>query len=172
MDNLNPVWKPFQIKVQKLCAGDYNRQVRVRNNFIESFDWDLLIILLFIFSNINELVKPVLIVNERNLSNYPPWKRGDIGLSFSVRPSVCPSVCLSRLMWGTLSTRVWYEGVELELSNCVHAWTKVWSRASSKFYLDRLKIVDSVALWKLSILNFFFRCQALCPREFGMKKLS
>ena len=58
-------------------------------------------------------------------------------------------------MPSTLSTRVWDEGVELELSNFVHAWTKVWSRASSRIYLDRLKIVDSRALKKLSILNFF-----------------
>ena len=29
MDDLNPVWKPFSIKVQKLCAGDYNRTIKV-----------------------------------------------------------------------------------------------------------------------------------------------
>ena len=64
----------------------------------------------------------------------------------SVCLSVCPSVCLSRLMWGTLCTRVGYEGVELELWNFIHVYTKVWSRASSRFHLDRLKIVDSGAL--------------------------
>ena len=146
-----------------------------------------------------------------NFPNYPPWKRGDIGLSLSVCPSVRPSVCLSvcpsvpldigyfvhaSLVWrswarafkfctrmnqglksclvkvlsrsvencrfwstlkivdfklffqipSTLCRRVWSEAIGLDLSNFIHALTKVWSRASSKFYLDRLKIVDSGAL--------------------------
>ena len=38
----------------------------------------------------------------------------------SVRLSVRPSVCLSRLMWGTLCTRVECKGAELELSNFLH----------------------------------------------------
>ena len=37
-----------------------------------------------------------------------------------VRPSARLSVRLSRLMWGTLCTRVGYEGVELELRNFIH----------------------------------------------------
>lgn len=28
MDNLNPIWKPFEIKLQKLCNGDTNRPIR------------------------------------------------------------------------------------------------------------------------------------------------
>ena len=58
-------------------------------------------------------------------------------------------------MLSTLCTRVRYEGVELELWNFIHVYTKVWGRASSRFHLDHQKIVDSGALKKLSILNFF-----------------
>ena len=28
-NNLNPKWKPFQIPVQQLCNGDYDRTIRV-----------------------------------------------------------------------------------------------------------------------------------------------
>lgn len=34
-NNLNPRWKPFQIPVQQLCNGDYDRTIR-----IACFDWD------------------------------------------------------------------------------------------------------------------------------------
>ncbi|KAJ7360434.1 hypothetical protein OS493_015535 [Desmophyllum pertusum] len=34
-NNLNPKWKPFQIPVQQLCNGDYDRTIR-----ISCFDWD------------------------------------------------------------------------------------------------------------------------------------
>ena len=48
-------------------------------------------------------------------------------------------------MPGTLCTRVLYEGIKLELWNCIHIQTKVWSRASSRFHFDRSEIVDSGA---------------------------
>ena len=44
-----------------------------------------------------------------------PVKRRDIGLSVSVRLSVRPPST-----WGSLCTRVGYEGVELEPSNFIH----------------------------------------------------
>ena len=28
-NNLNPKWKPFQIPVQQLCNGDYDRTIQV-----------------------------------------------------------------------------------------------------------------------------------------------
>lgn len=28
MDNLNPLWKPFELPVQKMCNGDILRQIR------------------------------------------------------------------------------------------------------------------------------------------------
>ena len=93
-----------------------------------------------------------------------PWKRGDIGLSLSVCLSVCPSVRLSRLMCGTLCTRVGYEGVELELWNFIHVYTEVWSRASLRFHLDRLKIVDSGTLCKLSVFTFSPDVRYMCTR--------
>ena len=85
---------------------------------------------------------------------YPPWKRGDIGLSLSVCLSVCPSVCLS---------------VPFDVGYFVHAsyvW-RSWARAF-KFYTRinqglksclvkvSSRSIDSGALKKLSILNFFF----------------
>ena len=39
-------------------------------------------------------------------------------------------------------------------SNFIHELTEFWSRASLRFYLDRLRIVDSGPLWKLSVLTF------------------
>ena len=32
-NNLNPKWKPFQIPVQQLCNGDYDRTIRVSFTF-------------------------------------------------------------------------------------------------------------------------------------------
>lgn len=29
-NNLNPTWKPFQVKLQLLCNGDYNRPLRIQ----------------------------------------------------------------------------------------------------------------------------------------------
>ena len=69
-------------------------------------------------------------------------------------------------MLSTLCTRVWYEGIEPEIWNFIHVYTNVWSCASSKFHLDRLKIVDSGALWKLPIFVFVFQMPStLCTRN-------
>ena len=75
-------------------------------------------------------------------------------------------------MVSTLCTRLLYEGIKLGIGNFIYAKIKVCSRASSRFHLDRWKIVDSVAFEKCQFSNFFFRFQALCAREFGMKELS
>src|ERR1700691_6272542 len=34
-NTLNPTWRPFQLSVQALCNGDYERQLK-----IEIYDWD------------------------------------------------------------------------------------------------------------------------------------
>ena len=114
-------------------------KLRYRYHFLFRSYWLLLCQFLLTSKNV------VLIIITWSIFSLSPVKTRGYRVEL-VRLSVRPSVCLSRLMWGTLSTRVWYEGVELELSNFVHAWTKVWTRASSRFYLDRLKIVDSTAL--------------------------
>ena len=56
--------------------------------------------------------------------DYPPWNGGIWGWTCL---SVCPSVCLSvrpsvrpPSTWGSLCTRVWYEGIEIEPSNFIH----------------------------------------------------
>ena len=35
MNNLNPIWKPHQVKDDKLCGGDYSKPIRV-----EVWDWE------------------------------------------------------------------------------------------------------------------------------------
>ena len=87
---------------------------------------------------------------------YPPWKRGDIGLSWSVCPSVCPSV-------------------PLDIGYFVHT-SLVWRRWARGFkFHTRINQGLKSCLVKVlsrSVENFFFRCQVLCADEFGLKQLS
>ena len=98
---------------------------------------------------------------------YPPWKRGDIGLSLSVCLSVRPSVRLS---------------VPLEIGYFVHAsWVralKFYTRINQGLKSCLVKLssrsVENCRFWStLKIVDFyhFYRCQALCAGEFGMKQL-
>ena len=82
------------------------------------------------------------------LSYYPPWKRGDIGLSLSVCPSVRPSV-------------------PLDIGYFVHAslgW-RSWARAFKILYTHkpRSEVVPRQSFisigWKLSILEHFKNCR-------------
>ena len=36
-NNLNPQWKPFDVKVQKLCAGNYDVLIKVSFNILFVF---------------------------------------------------------------------------------------------------------------------------------------
>ena len=108
-----------------------------------------------------------------HITNYPPWKRGDIGLSLSVCPSVRPSVRLSvpfdvgYFVQASLVWRSWarasklYTRINQGLKSCL---VKVLFRSVENWrFWSTLKIVD---------FNFFFICQALCAGKFGLKRLS
>ena len=104
---------------------------------------------------------------------YPPWKRGDIGLSLSVRlsvrPSVCPSVRLSvpldigYFVHASLVWRSWARAFKFNthinqgLKSCL---VKVLSRSveNCRFW-STLKIVDFKLFFRYQAL--FFRYQAL-----------
>ena len=92
-------------------------------------------------------------------------------------------------MQSTMCTRVWYDWIEIVLWYFIHVITEVWGRASSRFYLDQLKIVDSGALyempkflmrlskcgWWYKILSLIYMCIGkTVNRNFGVypKRLS
>ena len=110
------------------------------------------------------------------ISFYPPWKRGDIGLSFSVCPSVClsvrpsvrPSVCPS---------------VPLDIGYFVHAswvWRK-WARGFKFYTVTRInrglksclvkvlsRSVENCRFWStLKIVDFkpFFQMPSTMCRQ-------